>query len=130
MLTSKHLVVGNLYTRHELMGMFDIKDATINTGIFQPKDHESIWLFVTKDKTPDRTQYSDILDGDDLYIDGQNSGRTDAKLIHHERDGLEVILFYRRRKDENPEYAFHYEGRFKYIGHRGLQPAQFHFRRI
>jgi hypothetical protein len=128
--TSDRLVVGTVYTRNELIEKFGIKDSTIKNGIFQPKGHDSIWLFVTRDKTPDRTQYADELNGDDLYIDGQNSGRTDAKLIHHESNGVEVILFYRSDKNENPGYGFHYEGRFKYVDHKGLRPAHFHFRRI
>lgn len=130
MLTSNFLHLGNTYTRRELMDRFDIKDSTINNGIFRPKNHESIWLFVTKEKTPDRTQYSDLLDGDDLYMEGQASGRTDARLIQHEADGLEVILFYRAHKSENDGYGFRYEGRFSYVDHRGTQPARFHFRRI
>ena len=53
------------------MSQFTIKDATINTGIFQPKGHDSVWLFVTEQKTPDRTQYVDRLDGDELRWEGQ-----------------------------------------------------------
>ena len=110
--------------------MFKIQDATINTGIFQPRGHESIWLFVTQDKTTDRIQYADLLDGDDLYLDGQTSGRTDSKLVNHEVNGVEVILFYRRHKSENARFGFCYEGRFRYIDHNGIRPAHFHFRRI
>ena len=48
MLTSEHLVVGNIYSRNELKAKFEIKDSTINTGIFRPKCHDSIWLFMTE----------------------------------------------------------------------------------
>jgi len=35
--TSEVLPKGDVYTRAALTEMFDITDATINTGIFQPK---------------------------------------------------------------------------------------------
>lgn len=77
---SCHLTVGHTYSRKELAQKFGIKDATIFTGIFRPKGHESIWLFVTQEKTADRTQYKDELSGDDLYIERQKSGRKDKLL--------------------------------------------------
>ncbi len=64
MKTSDSLVDGAIYTRNELREMFGIRDATINTGTFRPKGHDSVWLFVTENKTPDRTQYHDMLDND------------------------------------------------------------------
>jgi hypothetical protein len=48
MLTSEQLVVGNVYTRNELKAKFNIRDSTINTGVFRPKGHDSIWLSRTK----------------------------------------------------------------------------------
>lgn len=130
MKTSDSLKVGELYTREALKQEFRIKDATIYTGIFQPKGHDSVWLFVTEEKTPDRTQYQDRLDGDDLYIEGQESGRKDKLLIEHENGGLEIVLFFRKTRFEHDGAAFRYEGRFRYQGHRGTRPAKFHFRRI
>ena len=130
MRTSEVLKLGGLYTRKELKKKFKIRDSTINTGIFQPKDHESIWLFVTENKTPDRTQYEDLFDGEVLRIESQPSGRKDKFLIEHEQRGLEILLFYRKSKFENEGYAFRYEGRFRYQDHRGTHPAQFHFIRI
>jgi putative restriction endonuclease len=130
MRTSDTLNVGVRYSREDLKTLFDIKDATINTGIFRPKNHDSIWLFVTKNKTPDRVQYHDELRGDDLFIDGQTSGRKDNLLIEHEQMGLEILLFYREEKYESANAAFRYEGRFKYVGHRGSRPAHFHLGRV
>lgn len=51
--------------------MFLIKDANLRNGAFKPGGHESIWLFVTEEKTPDRTPYRDFLDSDLLNWDGQ-----------------------------------------------------------
>lgn len=69
--TSDSLIVGQVYTRNDLKKLFNITDATINTGIFQPKNHASIWLFITEDKTTDRTQYHDLLEEDTLSMQGQ-----------------------------------------------------------
>lgn len=100
------------------------------TGIFKPKKHDSIWLFVTRDKTPDRVQYNDELCGDELVFDGQLRGVKDRLLIEHGASGLEVLLFYRARKYEHSNAAFRYEGRFEYVSHHGSGPAEFHFRRL
>jgi len=53
-LTSTQLVVGETYTRDGLRELFGITDATLNNGIFRPKNTRSVWLFVTEEKTPDR----------------------------------------------------------------------------
>lgn len=127
---SEHLQREAIYTRKELREKFAIKDATINNGIFHPREHDSILLFVTRRKTPDRTQYQDELTGDDLYMDGQLEGRTDRLLIEHESEGLEVLLFYRESKLEHPHAGFRYEGKVRYLDHRQTRPAHFHFKRI
>jgi hypothetical protein len=130
MKTSSVLTVGKVYSRVELADRFGITDATLNTGIFQPPGHESVCLFVTEKKTPDRTQYRDHLDGDDLSWDGQTSGRKDAVIIGHEAEGLELLLFYRKSKTEFDNYGFRYEGAFRYVSHRGSKPAHFLLRRV
>lgn len=130
MLTSSQLTVGNTYSREELARQFGITDATLFTGIFRPKGHESIWLFVTENKTPDRTQYKDELAGDDLYIDGQTSGRKDKLLAEHFENDLEVLLFYRKSKYEFEQAAFRYEGLFRFVEQAGKSPSHFHFHRV
>lgn len=125
MKTSDTLNYQAVYTRAQLKQMFGIVDATINTGVFQPKGHHSVWLFVTQRKTADRTQYHDLLEGDRLVWDGQTSGRSDRLIIEHEQRGLELLLFYRQHKYQHPGAGFRYEGRFKYISHTGQHPAQF-----
>lgn len=49
--TSSGLELGAVYTRAELERRFAIHDATLKTGIFRPKGHDSVWLFITIDKT-------------------------------------------------------------------------------
>jgi putative restriction endonuclease len=125
MKTSDQLKPRSVYTRKDLREKFEIGDSTINNGVFRPKDHESIWLFITHETK----QYQNRLVEDDLFIDGQNQGRTDSALFNHELNGDEVLLFYRLRAREYPGGGFRYEGRFQYVNHTGTKPAQFHFRR-
>lgn len=122
---SQLLEVGQVYTRAQLRERFDITDATLDTGIFQPKGFDSVWLFVTEKKTPDRTQYEDRLDGDVLHWQGQTTGRKDRLIIEHKKSGLELLLFYRRAKYEHPHAGFRFEGVFDYVSHRGANPASF-----
>jgi putative restriction endonuclease len=127
--TSPELSINALYTRQELRAQFGIVDATIDTGVFRPKGTNSIWLFVTKTKTKDRTQYDDRLDGDILYWQGQSRGRTDASIIGHEANSDELLVFYRESKRQHPSAAFRYEGLFRYVSHEGSHPANFVFQR-
>jgi hypothetical protein len=130
MRTSEYLQPGQVYTRNELMQMFDIADATIRTGVFRPRGHESVWLFITQEKTTDMPQYHDLLDGDVLRWDGQSSGRTDPLIIEHAARKLELLVFYRRDKYEYPGSGFRYEGPFQYVSHSGAQPTHFVLRRV
>jgi hypothetical protein len=128
--SSSRLKPGTVYSRELLADLFKIRDATLNTGVFRPKGYSSIWLFVTRDKTLDRTQYKDLLDGDVLHWQGQTSGRTDATIIEREQRGLELLLFYRNFKYEHPHAGFRYEGQFSYVSHHGSHPTSFILRRI
>ncbi|QAA94430.1 hypothetical protein CKA81_11760 [Pollutimonas thiosulfatoxidans] len=127
--TSDALTQGNIYSRAQLREMFDISDATINTGVFRPKGHDSVWLFVTERKTADRTQYEDVLEHDTLYWQGQTSGRTDDLIREHQQRGLELLLFYRHAKYEHPGAAFRYEGPFAYSSDEGRNPVSFVLKR-
>jgi hypothetical protein len=48
------LTAKSVYTREQLKGVLDTQDATINTGVFRPAGFDSVLLFVTETKTPDR----------------------------------------------------------------------------
>lgn len=125
LLASERLEPGAVYTRDDLRALFDIKDATLNTGIFRPKGLDSVWLFITEHKTSDRTQYVDALEGDILHMQGQRMGRTDALISDHWQRGLELLLFYRKAKYEYPRAGFKYEGIFTYQRHSGSAPTSF-----
>ena len=129
MRTSEYLAPGRVYTRKELQERFDIVDKTIDTGVFRPRGHDSVWLFVTEDKPADQTPYYDHLDGDVLDWDGQTAGRTDSLVIGHKERGLELLVFYRKDKGEHPGAGFRYEGPFEYVDHRGSYPTHFTLRR-
>lgn len=120
---------GAVYSRADLAELFAISDMTLNTGIFQPKGHASVWLFVTEHKTPDRTQYVDRLEGDTLRWQGQSSGRKDHLIREHRIRDLELLLFYRHAKKEFDNYGFRYEGVFDYVSDEGRNPASFILRR-
>lgn len=128
--TSDHLTLGKVYSRDSLRTEFGIKAASINNGVFHPSGHDSVWLLITKEKTPDRVQYKNELVGDDLFFEGQLKGGTDKLLINHEGKGLEVLLFYREDRFQHASAGFVYEGPFKYVEHHGSGPATFHFRRV
>ena len=135
MFASELLTEGQIYTRAELRERFAIGDnPNLENGVFQPRGYDSVWLFVTETKTPDRTQYVDLLEGDTLYWDGQQQGGTDSKIIEHEQRALELLVFYRKTKNEygraGVPYGFRYEGLFHYVSHAGQHPTHFKLERV
>ena len=56
---SEKLKVGEIYSRKSLREIFPTSDATLNTGVFRPKNHSSVWLFVTRKKAPNQPKYVD-----------------------------------------------------------------------
>ena len=128
-LTSEQLIFGEIYTRADLKKLFNIQDASINNGIFQPKGTDSVWLFVTEKKTSDRVQYLDALINDTLQMDGQLKGRTDHLITEHHIRGLELLVFHRREKYEHQGAGFRYEGAFEYERHSGSAPTSFVLKR-
>lgn len=125
MRTSEHLTPGQTYSRKQLMEAFKIGDSTINNGIFRPAGHDSVWIFITQNKTADRTQYVDVYSGDVLNFEGQTTGRTDDLIREHRERGLELLLFFRRKKDERPDYSFCFEGVFEYVSSESGPPTRF-----
>ncbi|MGJ7609238.1 HNH endonuclease [Variovorax sp. LT1R20] len=123
--TSSQLGAGSVYTRDKLREIFRITDANLNNGIFHPKGTQSVWLFVTEEKTPDRVQYKDHLDGDVLLMQGQTEGRTDHLLEDQATNGLELLVFHRTKKYEHESAGFRYAGPFHYIRSYGSRPTSF-----
>ncbi len=123
--TSRNLETGKVYTRDDLRQLFQISASSINNGIFKPTTFDSVWLFVTEHKTADRTQYEDVLIDDVLHMEGQLKGRTDHLIKGHVERGLELLLFYRKKKYEHLGAGFTYEGQFLYQRHEGSGPTKF-----
>lgn len=126
---SQSLERGQVYTRDDLRGLFAVTASSINNGIFKPAAFDSVWLFVTEQKTADRTQYDDVLAGDELYMEGQTQGGTDHLIKEHVERGLELLLFYRKKKYEHSGAGFTYQGKFLYQSHDGSGPTKFVLRR-
>lgn len=124
-LTSDQLTLEKIYTRDDLRNLFSITDATLNTGIFSPKGTSSVWLFITEEKTADRTPYRDQLQGDVLYWQGQISSRKDPLIINHQTRGRELLVFFRKKQSEYPGFGFRYLGPFVYLSHEGNKPTNF-----
>jgi hypothetical protein len=126
---ARRLEAGRVYTRVELKSIFSIKDATINNGVFPLRDRYEIWLFVTEQKAADRVPYQDELVDDMLHWQGQTYGRTDALIINHHQEGNDILVFYRKTKNEFPGAGFRLEGRFDYVSHSGRAPTSFVLKR-
>ena len=102
--TSRFLQIGQLYTRGDLRQAFRIRDATLNNGIFKPKGHMSVWLFVTEEKTRDRRPYKDKLQADELLMDGQTVGRTDRFIESHRSGELGALAVLSQEEVRTPKF--------------------------
>ncbi len=125
----KDLTAGQVFSRKELQDWFGISNRNLYNGVFRHNESESVWLFVTENKTADRTPYVDQLRGDLLHWDGQTSGRTDPWIIDHKQRGYEILVFYRKSRSQYPHGGFQYEGKFEYVSHRPGNPSHFVLRR-
>jgi putative restriction endonuclease len=83
----------------------------------------------TEEKTSDRTQYKNHLEGDLLYFQGQTEGRTDHLIVGHREHGLELLVFFRKNVSEHPGAGFRFLGPFNYVSHSGGLPTSFVLRR-
>jgi putative restriction endonuclease len=128
--TSAQLTEGGIYTRQDLRSIFGVTDATINNGFYRPQDTQSIWLFVTGEKSTPELGAVNKFDGDLFIWLGQNAGRTDAQIINHENDGREVLLFHRETKSDHSGGGFVFRGGFRYLSHVPGPPSKFTLQHI
>ncbi len=133
---SEKLSPGIVYTRAELAELCGLDATTggqLHTWIFRPdrQRYESYWMFVTAKKASDRPEVVDRLDGDILHTEGQAKQMTDRWVMNHKADGLELLVFFRNKKNEYPGGGFRYEGIFEYVDHdKGSKPTSFRLRRV
>ena len=125
---SEKLNLGEIYTRKSLTKSFHITDATLNTGVFKPKNFSSIWLFVTRKKAANQPKYIDYLTGDTLHWQGQASGKSDLMIVEHNLRGLELLVFYRDEPKQYADSGFRYLGQVEYVTHKGGHPTSFTLR--
>jgi putative restriction endonuclease len=122
---SEKLKIGEIYNRKSLAKLFQITDATLNTGVFKPKNHSSVWLFVTRKKAANQPKYIDSLTGNTLQWDGQASGKSDLMIIEHKARDLELLLFYREEPKQYADSGFRYLGPVDYVSHNLGHPSTF-----
>ena len=125
---SEKLKVGEIYSRKSLREIFHVTDATLNTGVFKPKNHSSVWLFVTRKKAANQPKYVDYLAGKTLHWQGQASGKSDLMIIEHEARDLELLLFYREESKQYADAGFRYLGQVEYVTHKPGHPTTFTLR--
>jgi putative restriction endonuclease len=122
---SAKLKVGEIYSRKSLREIFPTSDATLNTGVFRPKNYSSVWLFVTRKKAPNQTKYVDYLSGKSLHSQGQISGKSDQVIIEQKNRDLELLLFYREEPKQYADSGFRYLGPVEYVTHNPGHPSSF-----
>jgi len=122
---SEKLKVAEIYSRKSLREIFPTADATLNTGVFKPKNYSSIWLFVTRKKAANQPNYVDYLDGKTLHWQGQTSGKSDHIIIEHKSRDFELLLFYREAPKQYADSAFRYLGAVEYVSHNPGHPSTF-----
>jgi hypothetical protein len=130
---SSRLKASDIYSRKILGDMLGISGSAMGAGVFRRQGTQSVLLFVTEQKGTDRTQYTDRLEDNILFWEGQEKRGTDSLIIGHEDDRLELLVFYRRRKNEFPDYGFRYLGSFEYVSHETSpkdEPTRFVLKRI
>ena len=125
---SEKLKLGEIYNRKSLATLFHITDATLNTGVFKPKNYSSVWLFVTRKKAANQTKYVDHLVGNTLSWQGQTSGKSDQMIVEHQNRDLELLLFYREEQKQYADSGFRYRGPVEYVSHKPGHPSNFALR--
>jgi putative restriction endonuclease len=122
---SEKLKIGEIYNRKSLAELFHITDATLNTGVFKPKNHSSVWLFVTSKKAANQPKYVDLMTGNKLQWQGQTSGKSDLMIIEHKARDLELLLFYREEPKQYADSGSRYLGPVEYVSHNPGHPSTF-----
>jgi 5-methylcytosine-specific restriction protein A len=110
--SSASLDLLTVYSRDELRDQFHLSDAIISEGVFRQPDARSVWLFVTAENTRGASRVGGFFDGLVLLFESPVKGRGGSLILNHERDGNEIIVFYRKKKREFANYGFRYLGRF------------------
>lgn len=98
------------YTRPQLAKMWGYSGyEALSRGVITPSGTNIIILFITKEKQSSFTQYTDHLEENTLFIEGETNHTSDNRLINVKVNGDQVHLFYRERHHQ----PFIYYGRIE-----------------
>ena len=97
------LVIGNKYTGSFLSDLLGYKSAKgIGKGIVTPAGRSIIILLVTKRKTASSVPYEDSIEGDVLYLAGQEKHGTDKRLLQNLKQKKDDFHLFVRDKHGEP----------------------------
>lgn len=124
------LIIGHSYDRPQLAKIWGYDDwHGFGRGVFTPRNHNKIVLFVTHKNQESLTQYSNYLDLDAriLYADGERGHQHDERIINATHSDDEVYLFY-RNADHEPFVYYGQVFLFDFTEHKEEgNPSKFRF---
>lgn len=123
----ERLAPGGVYDRNQLATLWGYKGyQAIARGCVTPAGSRFIIFFITRERQEWDTQYQNALEGDVLRMDGEESKKSDARILAAEQSGDEIHLFYR----ELHRAPFTYYGRIECVGHKEFagKPTQYRFK--
>jgi hypothetical protein len=97
--------VGSLYTRDQLATVWGYASFhALARGVVTPAGDNKVILFVTENKSADRTPYRDRLRGSVLEWEGPTDHFAEDRMLGAPQNGTEIHLFYREEQRDPFEY--------------------------
>ena len=126
---SDQLAEGQIYTRSQLRGLFNVQGVTLDASVFRPSGFNSVWLFVTAQQSSATVGPTQLVQGNTLVWPCLLDSQAAQLVITHELRGLELLVFYRESDEHFSGAGFTYLGRFEYLSHTGERSIVFHLAR-
>lgn len=100
----KDIAIGHQYTSKELAALWGYKShhALIRGIVTQSGNNDTVVLFVTKEKQAGATPYEDRIEGNVLYMMGQEKHGTDQRLMRNLPNSIDTIHLFFREKHHTP----------------------------
>ena len=122
------ITIGTQYTSKELANLWGYKShhALVKGIVTQSGNDNTIVLFVTKEKQAGATPYEDRIEGNVLYMMGQERHGTDQKLMRNLPNSIDTIHLFFRAKHHTP---FIYYGKCRLLSavEKADAPSEFEF---
>lgn len=118
---------GRTYSRRDLAALWGYASFhALARGVVTPAGENTVILFVTENKKPDREPYQDRLVGPLLYWEGPTDHFAEDRMRPDHHQGEEIHVFYRREAKDD----FTYLGQVETVSYKGFanRPSQFTFR--